>query len=388
MTGNSALGLALFCLQILVLSGCNRKYNNGLPPALFPDIEINTEEIWYEDLDNPFVLPEPPKYFSDPIVDGEFSRDRVLTEVTDWLIEYWTNRGSGDFAIFLKRMGRYSRIIDLRIESLELPSSLRYLPIIESGFRPEATSSAEATGLWQFMRATAREAGLKVSAILDERRDPVRSTEEALRVLKDHYERFSSWYLSLAAYNAGPSRVTRLIREHAPLSPLGDSLYLAIYPFLPKETQEFVPKFIAAATIARSPSSYGFDPVEVSEVLFDEVVLTDATSVDVIAQAAETTQQVIEEMNPQLIRGFTSPGSETRIMLPSGKGEIFKRNYQLVPKDERLSVLEHQVISGDTLGHIALRYGVSVSVLLEANPGVQATRLRIGYWLKVPAQQD
>ena len=84
------------------------------------------------------------------------------------------------------------------------------------------------------MRATAREAGLKVSAILDERRDPVRSTEEALRVLKDHYERFSSWYLSLAAYNAGPSRVTRLIREHAPLSPLGDSLYLAIYPFLPK----------------------------------------------------------------------------------------------------------------------------------------------------------
>ena len=324
------------------------------------------------------MLPEPPKYFSDPIVDGEFSRDRVLTEVTDWWIEYWTNRGSGDFAIFLKRMGRYSRIIDLRIESLELPSSLRYLPIIESGFRPEATSSAEATGLWQFMRATAREAGLKVSAILDERRDPVRSTEEALRVLKDHYERFSSWYL----------RVTRLIREHAPLSPLGDSLYLAIYPFLPKETQEFVPKFIAAATIARSPSSYGFDPVEVSEVLFDEVVLTDATSVDVIAQAAETTQQVIEEMNPQLIRGFTSPGSETRIMLPSGKGEIFKRNYQLVPKDERLSVLEHQVISGDTLGHIALRYGVSVSVLLEANPGVQATRLRIGYWLKVPAQQD
>ena len=118
MTGNSALGLALFCLQILVLSGCNRKYNNGLPPALFPDIEINTEEIWYEDLDNPFVLPEPPKYFSDPIVDGEFSRDRVLTEVTDWWIEYWTNRGSGDFAIFLKRMGRYSRIIDLRISLL------------------------------------------------------------------------------------------------------------------------------------------------------------------------------------------------------------------------------------------------------------------------------
>ncbi len=89
-----------------------------------------------------------------------------------------------------------------------------------------------------------------------------------------------------------------------------------------------------------------------SLVSFDEVILTDATSVDVIAQAAETAQRVIEEMNPQLIRGFTSPGSETRIMLPSGKGAIFERNYQLIPEDERFSVLEHQVVSGDTLRSI------------------------------------
>ena len=205
-------------------------------------------------------------------------------------------------------------------------------------------------------------------------------------MLKGHNERFNSWFLSLAAYNAGPSRVSRLLKEHAPLSPMGDSLYLVIHPFLPRETQEFVPKFLAAAQIGRSPVRYGFSPVDDALVSFDEVILTGATSIDVIARAAETAQEIIEEMNPQLIRGFTSPDSETRIMLPLGTGAIFMRNYQLIPEDERLSVLEHQVVSGDTLGHIALRYGVSVAVLLEANPEVQPTRLQIGYWVRVPSQ--
>ncbi len=378
------LVVLLSCLLVLV--GCNSKTSNIPGSIAPPGLENFLVEPLYKNLDTPFVLPEPPKYLSDPIVDSKWSRHPIMLGITNSWIDHWIGEGHEEFSIYLERMGRYAGHIDLEIKSLQLPSSLRYLPIIESGFRPRATSSAKATGLWQFMRATAREVGLRVSAILDERRDPIRSTEEALAVLKDHNERFNSWYLSLAAYNAGPSRVSRLLKEHAPLGPLGDSLYLVIHPFLPRETQEFVPKFLAAAQIGRSPVRYGFRPVYDSLVSFDEVILTDATSVDVIAQAAETAQRVIEEMNPQLIRGFTSPGSETRIMLPSGKGAIFERNYQLIPEDERFSVLEHQVVSGDTLGHIALRYGVSVSVLLEANPGVQPTRLQIGYWLRVPAQ--
>ena len=383
---DSSFTLIFLVFQSFYLTGCSSKYTDRPSPMLPPKAEIYSDEKWNQNLDVPFVLPEPPPNFADPIVDSDWSRQKVIAGITDRWIFHWTGAGSRDFSIYLERMERYSGIIDSRIESLSLPVSLRYLPIIESGFRPEATSSAEAAGLWQFMRATAREAGLKVSAILDERRDPIRSTHQALAVLKGHYERFNSWYLSLAAYNSGPSRVSRLIREHAPLSPFGDSLYLVIHPFLPRETQEFVPKFIAAALIGRSPENYGFKPLQGLEVAFDEVILTDATSVDVIAQAAEMPQEMVEEMNPQLIRGFTSPESETRIILPSGKGKIFTRNYQLIPEEERLTVLEHQVISGDTLGHIALRYGVAVSVLLEANPGVQPTRLKIGYWLKVPTQ--
>ena len=375
-------------LSSAFIVGCSNR--TAEPPGSIapPHLEIETEVIWSEHLDLSFILSEPTKSFSDPIVDSKWSRHPIVSEITKSWIDHWTGDGHEEFSIYLERMGRYAGHIDLEIKSLQVPSSLRYLPIIESGFRPRATSSAKAAGLWQFMTATAREVGLRVSSILDERRDPIRSTQEALAVLKGHNERFNSWYLSLAAYNGGPSRVSRLIREHAPLSPLGDSLYLVIHPFHPRETQEFVPKFIAAATIGRSPASYGFKPVKNSQIFFDEVMLVDATSVDVIAKAAETTQQVIEEMNPQLIRGFTLPESETRIILPSGKGEIFERNYRLIPEDERLSVIEHQVVSGDTLGHIALRYGVSVSLLLETNPSVQPKRLQIGYWLRVPVQQN
>ena len=374
----------LSCLLILV--GCNSKTSNVPGSIAPPGLENFLVKPLYEKLDTPLILSEPPKYLSDLIVDSKWSRHPIMLGITNDWIDYWTGTGTAEFSIYLERMGRYSALIDLKIESLGLPASLRYLPIIESGFRPAATSSAEAGGLWQFMKATAREAGLKVGEIIDERRDPVRSTEKALAVLRGHYERFNSWHLSLAAYNAGPSRVSRLLKEHAPLSPMGDSLYLVIHPFLPKETKEFVPKFVAAATIGRAPVRYGFTPLQEFEGFFDEVLLADVTSVDVIARAAETTQEVIEEMNPHLIRGFTSPVSDTRIMLPSGKGVIFRRNYQLIPEDERFSTLEHQVISGDTLGHIALRYGVPVSVLLEANPGVKPTRLQIGDWLKVPAQ--
>lgn len=373
-------------LSSVFIVGCSNRTSDPPGSIAPPHLEIETEVIWSEDLDLSFILSEPTKYFSDPIVDSKWSRHSIVSEITKSWIDHWTGDGHEEFSIYLERMGRYAGHIDLEIKSLQVPSSLRYLPIIESGFRPRATSSAKAAGLWQFMTATAREVGLRVSSILDERRDPIRSTQKALAVLKGHNERFNSWFLSLAAYNAGPSRVSRLLKEHAPLSPMGDSLYLVIHPFLPRETQEFVPKFLAAAQIGRSPVRYGFSPVDDALVSFDEVILTGATSVDVIARAAETAQEIIEEMNPQLIRGFTSPGSETRIMLPLGTGAIFMRNYQLIPEDERLSVLEHRVVSGDTLGHIALRYGVSVAVLLEANPEVQPTRLQIGYWVRVPSQ--
>jgi membrane-bound lytic murein transglycosylase D len=281
-------------------------------------------------------------------------------------------------------MTSYASLIDADISAGELPSSLRYLPIVESGYSPSARSSAGAVGLWQFMSGTAREVGLAVGPLIDERRDPVRATPKALGVLSSHRQRFGSWFLALAAYNAGPGRISGLLRRHAALAPLGDSLYVALYGVLPRETRDFIPKLLAASELARSPERYGFRPESGPLFRFEEVTVPDATSVDVIARAAEVSQDLIEVLNPQLLRGFTPANQETLVRVPPGRGAVFRRNYTLIPAEERVSFLEHKVASGETFGHIALRYGVPVDVLRAANPTVQPRFLQIGRWLIVP----
>jgi membrane-bound lytic murein transglycosylase D len=281
-------------------------------------------------------------------------------------------------------MERYREVVDQEIAAQELPRSLRYLPIIESGYAPSARSSASAVGLWQFMSGTARDVGLTVSPLLDERRDPVRSTPKALAVLSEHRERFGSWYLALAAYNAGPARVSRILRRRAPLAPQGDSLFLVLYESLPTETRDFIPKLLAASTLAASPERYGFEPPSTTPLRFEEVTVPDATSVDVIAEAAGSPQESIEALNPQLVRGFTPPDRETIIRVPEGRGAMFERNYALIPPDQRVSFLEHRVRSGETFSHIAVRYGVNVGLLQAANPGIEPRRLQIGQWVVVP----
>ena len=344
--------------------------------ALLPDPSLNSD--W-----SPFLTP-PRETPSDAILDSRWARHPVIAERTERWIDYWSSDGAGEFALYLTRMTRYSSLIDAEISAGELPRSLRYLPIVESGYSPAARSSAGAVGLWQFMSGTAREVGLAVGPLIDERLDPVRSTPKALSVLSSHRGRFESWYLALAAYNAGPARMSRLLRRHAALATRGDSLYVVLHRLLPRETRDFIPKLLAASALARSPERYGFEPQQVPPFRFEEITVPDATSVDVIARAAEVPQDLIEALNPQLLRGFTPANRETPVRVPPGQGAVFRRNYALVPPDERINFLEHKVVSGETFGHIALRYGVPLGVLRAANPNIEPRLLQIGHWLIVP----
>lgn len=332
---------------------------------------------------SPFLTP-PPKILPDPILDSRWARHPVIAERTDRWIDFWTGEGADDFARYLARMRRYSDLIDTEISAGKLPNSLRYLPIVESGYLPTAQSSAGATGLWQLMSGTAREIGLAVGPLIDERRDPVVSTPKALSILSSHYGRFKSWYLALAAYNAGPNRISRLLRRHAALATGGDSLYVVLHGLLPNETRDFIPKLLAASVLARSLERYGFELQQVPPFSFEEVTVSDATSVDVIARAAEVPKDLIEALNPQLVRGFTPANRETLIRVPPEHGAVFQANYELVPMDERVSFLEHKVASGETFGHIALRYGVPLGILRAANPGIEPRFLQIGQSLIVP----
>ncbi len=337
-------------------------------------------------LDDSLHLPPPPVApIMDEILRTPMARNPDFSaEVATW-VAFWRTRASTWFPQYLERMAWYAPAVDSVIARKGLPPSLRYLPIIESGYSPRAVSPVSAVGLWQFMAPTARGFGMGVSPLLDERRNPYKSTEAATTYLLELRERFGSWFLALAAYNWGPTRMDRLLAAEAPLEPRTDSLYWALRHRLPRETRDFIPKFLAAAQVAGNPGLYGFDaPPAEGLFVFDEVVVPDATTMDVIAEAAEVPQEDIEHLNPEIVRGITPPGRETIVRVPRGKGLIFRENYARIPPQDRVTFVEHRVSRGETLSHIARRYGIRVGDLEAANPGLNARRLQIGQRLTVP----
>jgi len=282
-------------------------------------------------------------------------------------------------------MGAFEQTVDSALAARAMPPSLRYVPLIESGYSPGARSHASAVGMWQFMPGTAREFGMDVGVFVDERRNPYLATEAAVDFLDDLNRRFDSWFLALAAYNGGPNRTRRILRENAPLAAPSDSLFWALRSHWPRETQEFVPKLLGAIIVAQDPQKYGYslstaDP----RFTFDEVMVPAATTFDVLAEAAVSVEEEIRRLNPELFRGFTPPGSTYLLRVPVGRGADFAANYAAIPADRRMTIVEHSVSSGETLSHIAQRYGISVSDLRAANPEVRPRYLRVGARLTVP----
>lgn len=323
----------------------------------------------------------------DPIVHSRWTLHPEIRQRVAYWTERYAVRDGHAFPLFLERMAPYEMVVDSALAAEGLPRSLRYIPVIESGYLTSATSPMRAVGLWQFMAPTARSFGMHVSTLIDERRDPVKSTVAAARYLRELEERFGSWFLALAAYNSGPYRVESLLREHAPLAPQGDSLYTVIFPHLPSETRDFVPKLIAVASVAERLHEWGIEAPEPGELYaFDEVVVPDATSFDVVAEAAGVEEEVVRILNPHILRGLTPRGQPTTIRLPPGTADRFAEAYALIPPDRRVTVTEHIVSSGETLGGIAGQYGIRLSELQAANPGVNPRRMRIGTRLVVPVE--
>lgn len=304
----------------------------------------------------------------------------INAAVERWL-QYFQGDGRKNFAIYLSRAGRYEPMMRAIFRDAGLPEDLVYLSLIESGFSPRAYSRARAVGLWQFISATGRLYDLEISYWVDERRDPILATRAAAAHLKDLYEEFGSWYLAAAAYNGGPNRVRRGIRRTGS----DDFWTLSRRRYLRRETRNYVPKLIAAALIAKQPAHYGFLNIEESEPLaYDIVQVPDATSLDVIAEAAGTTVEVIRELNPQILRGVTPPSERYSLRVPPGTSHRFALAYARVPASERVTWVQHVVRRGDTLSEIAGRYGVSVSAIRAANRGVNPRRLQIGQRLMIP----
>ncbi|HVG25574.1 MAG TPA: lytic transglycosylase domain-containing protein [Thermoanaerobaculia bacterium] len=170
----------------------------------------------------------------------------------DYHLTRFTGEKRAEFASYLQRKSDYEQMIRAKLRRRGMPEELLYLAMVESGFNPTVHSLQEAVGIWQLVPDTARRYGLRVDATVDERTDAEKSTDAALSYLSYLYNRFGSWYLAAAAYNAGENRISRVMEKGT------DADYFRVWDQLPGETRDYVPAMIAAMRIARDPSRYGF----------------------------------------------------------------------------------------------------------------------------------
>jgi membrane-bound lytic murein transglycosylase D len=241
-------------------------------------------------------------------------------------VERWVDRFSnsqrGAFQRLLKRKGLYEGMILEKLRERGMPEELLYLAMMESGLSARAVSRASAVGLWQFMGPTARQFGLRVDDRIDERRDPVRATDAALSYIQWLHDRYGSWYLAAAAYNAGPGRVDRELRRHASNRTWDDALYWEILEHLPMETREYVPRLVAATVVAQSARDLGFDTASIQPYRFERVFVPGGTSLSGIARTLGVHVDVLRDLNPHLVQGATPSGEVYPIRVPPGASSL------------------------------------------------------------------
>jgi membrane-bound lytic murein transglycosylase D len=291
----------------------------------------------------------------------------------DKFIRYFQTKGRDRFEIWLARSGKYSDIMRGILAQYGMPGDLVYLALIESGFSPQAYSVARAAGPWQFIAGTGRRYGLQVDWWSDERRDYEKSTHAAASYLRDLYGMFDSWPLAAAAYNAGENRIMRAVSRYK----TEDYAKLIRYRYIPRETKDYVPKMLAALTIAKDPEKYGFGDVLYEEPLeFDKAVIPGGTDLAVMGRIIGVHRDFLKELNPELKRFCTPPKKETYVIrLPKGFAPIAVERMEEIRSEAKVTFLLHKVRKKETLASLGQEYNTPLSSLKEMN-GLRRNSLR------------
>ncbi|HUJ16845.1 MAG TPA: LysM peptidoglycan-binding domain-containing protein [Nitrospirota bacterium] len=304
----------------------------------------------------------------------------VLNDSVENHLEYFKTRGHEVFQRWLDRSARYIPIMKDIFREKNLPEDLVYVAMIESGFNPYAVSWAKAVGPWQFMPATGKLYGLRIDWWVDERKDPIKSTQAAAEHLKDLHNLFGSWPLALASYNAGAGKVQRAVLR----TRSEDFWDLKASRYIRKETKNYVPKYMAATIIAKNPEAYGFTVSSFDPFKYDETVIEDSTDLRLIAKCANCTYEEIKELNPELRRWITPPQADRyTLRLPSGRKEIFLANYAAIPPEQKIKWERHEVKRGETLAALAKEYNTSPEAICDIN-GLKKKRITPGKHILIP----
>ena len=282
-----------------------------------------------------------------------------------------------------QRSGRYRNEIAKAFKAAGLPEELSWLPLIESGFKIRAQSPARALGLWQFIPSTGYKYGLRRNKWIDERLDPVKSTNAAISYLTDLHDIFGDWATVLAAYNCGEGTVLRAISRQK--KGYLDSFW-DLYERLPYETAHYFPRFLAVLEILKDPARYGFTLEEPdSPVSFEEITLTRSLRLRTIAKKLGISGRDLADLNPELRRNAT-PAAPYSLKVPAGTGEVALAGLEALQARSPLKTtyVFHRVASGETLSHIAVRYHANMKAIMKTNGIAKDSLIRIGQKLKIP----
>lgn len=341
-------------------------------------VRVNPPVEFYKDPVK--VLDHDPLYL-DRVDVAEFDIPIDINEdVVRWM-NYFTGKGRKYYTRWLSRSTAVRPMMYQKLEAAGLPKDLVYLSMVESGYSTSAYSSAAAAGLWQFIAPTGRLYDLRVDSWVDERRDPEASTDAAIRFLGDLYKQLGDWRLVWAAYNGGPARVTRGIARNG----TRDFWTLVSRNAFADETDNYVPKIMAAAIIGKHPERYGFTNINFQDPpTYDTIQIEGGMyGLDVLAEAAGMSVEDLRTLNPHL-RQMATPPEGVFIHVNKGNGDRFATNVQNIPAEKRLTYREHRVGKGESLGSIAKRYGVSVSDLQAANHIRNPNLISVGQKLIIP----
>ncbi len=336
--------------------------------------------------------------------------------IVQQFIDRYTGRLRHSVSYMLGASNFYTPIFEEALESYGLPLELKYLPVIESALNPMATSHAGAAGLWQFMVATGKQYGLEVNSLVDERRDPVKSSFAAARYLKDLYNIFGDWSLVIAAYNCGPENINKAIHRAG-----GEADYWKIYPYLPRETRGYVPAFIAANYVMNYYCEHNICPMRTQlPAKTDTIVVNKDVHLKQIAEVCGIDIDELRTLNPQYRRDIVNGSNKPSIIrMPATATNTFIANEDsiynykadalftrrsLVEVDNttntssvrksatkrksssrrrrRSRVKRVTIRQGDTLSEIAERNHTTVKKLRQLN-GIRGNNIRAGKKIRV-----